>query len=74
MFGGVANLMSLPGRPAAVKTGTTNDYHDAWTMGYTPDLAVGVWVGNADYKPMQKVAGSVGAVPIWHNVMARRAG
>ncbi len=71
MFGGVANLMSLPGRQAAIKTGTTNDYHDAWAMGYTPNLAVGVWVGNADYSPMQKVAGSVGAVPIWHNVMAR---
>ena len=66
-----ANVMTLPDRPAAVKTGTTNDYRDAWTMGYTPDLAVGVWVGNADYKPMQKVAGSLGAAPIWHNVMAR---
>ena len=40
-------------------------------MGYTPDLVVGAWVGNADNKPMQKVAGSLGAAPIWHNVMAR---
>ena len=63
--------MNLPGRPAAVKTGTTNDYRDAWTVGYTPDLVVGAWVGNADNKPMQKVAGSLGAAPIWHNVMAR---
>ncbi len=71
MFTGAANVMTLPGRPAAVKTGTTNDYRDAWTVGYTPDLAVGAWVGNADYKPMQKVAGSLGAAPIWHNIMAR---
>ena len=71
MFASAANVMTLPGRPAAVKTGTTNDYRDAWTVGYTPDLVVGAWVGNADNKPMQKVAGSLGAAPIWHNVMAR---
>ncbi len=69
MFGGVRNVMTLPDRPVAVKTGTTNDYRDAWTMGYTPDLAVGVWVGNADYTPMQRTAGSIGAAPIWHKVM-----
>ncbi len=69
MFGGVRRVMTLPDRPVAVKTGTTNDYRDAWTMGYTPDLAVGVWVGNADYTPMQRTAGSVGAAPIWHEVM-----
>jgi membrane peptidoglycan carboxypeptidase len=71
MFGTSAELLSLTGRPAAAKTGTTNDYRDAWTVGYTPDLAVGAWVGNADYKPMQKVAGGIGAAPIWHNVMQR---
>ena len=71
MFGSSAELLSLTGRPAAAKTGTTNDYRDAWTVGYTPDLAVGAWVGNADYKPMQKVAGGIGAAPIWHNVMQR---
>ncbi len=71
MFGANAALLSLPDRPSAAKTGTTNDYRDAWTMGYTPDLAVGVWVGNADYKPMQKVAGSIGAAPIWQNTMRR---
>lgn len=70
-FGGVAKLMSLADRPSAVKTGTTNDNRDAWTLGYTPDLAVGVWVGNADYSTMKGVAGATGAVPIWHNVMAR---
>jgi membrane peptidoglycan carboxypeptidase len=70
-FGTAAELLSLPDRPAAAKTGTTNDNRDGWTLGYTPDLAVGVWVGNADYTAMQDVAGSVGAAPIWHNVMQR---
>jgi membrane peptidoglycan carboxypeptidase len=69
MFGGAANVMTLPDRPVAVKTGTTNDYRDAWTMGYTPDLAVGVWVGNADNSAMDRLAGSLGAAPVWHGVM-----
>jgi len=56
--------------PAAVKTGTTNDYRDNWTIGYTPNLVVGVWVGNADFTEMaQGVSGVTGAGPIWHNVM-----
>ncbi|MCX6030321.1 MAG: transglycosylase domain-containing protein, partial [Chloroflexi bacterium] len=71
MFGANAALLSLPDRPSAAKTGTSNDYRDAWTLGYTPDLAVGVWVGNADNKAMQKVAGSLGAAPIWQNTMKR---
>lgn len=71
MFGAVSDLLGLPDRPAAAKTGTSNDYRDAWTIGYTPDLAVGAWVGNADYTPMKKIAGSVGAAPIWHNIMRR---
>lgn len=71
MFGSARASMTLADRAVAVKTGTTNDYRDAWTMGYTPDLAVGVWVGNADYTPMQKLAGSLGAAPIWHGVMAQ---
>jgi membrane peptidoglycan carboxypeptidase len=57
------------GRPAAVKTGTTTDWRDNWTIGYTPDLAVGVWVGNADNTPMQGVSGVTGAAPIWHDFM-----
>jgi membrane peptidoglycan carboxypeptidase len=58
--------------PAAVKTGTTNDYRDNWTIGYTPNLVVGVWVGNADFTPMaQGVSGVTGAGPIWHNVMEK---
>ncbi len=58
-------------RPAAVKTGTTNDFRDNWTMGYTPELVVGVWVGNPRNEEMQHSTGVTGAAPIWHNVMAR---
>jgi membrane carboxypeptidase/penicillin-binding protein PbpC len=57
------------GRPAAVKTGTTTDYRDNWTMGYTPDLVAGVWVGNADGSPMVLLSGVAGAGPIWHDFM-----
>jgi 1A family penicillin-binding protein len=56
-------------RPAAVKTGTTTSFHDNWTVGYTPDLVVGVWAGNADYQPMRDVTGVTGAAPIWHQFM-----
>jgi 1A family penicillin-binding protein len=56
-------------RPAAAKTGTTTDWRDNWTVGYTPDLVVGVWAGNADNEPMQHVSGVMGAAPIWHDVM-----
>ncbi len=58
-------------RPAAAKTGTTNDYRDNWTMGFTPDIVTGVWVGNADNTPMVNVSGVAGAGPIWHNFMER---
>ncbi|MEA3460216.1 MAG: transglycosylase domain-containing protein, partial [Chloroflexota bacterium] len=54
-------------RPAAVKTGTTNDWRDAWTIGYTPQLACSVWVGNADNEPMGHVPGCWAAAPIWHD-------
>jgi len=65
---GASNHLTLPDRPVAAKTGTTNDYHDAWTMGYTPDLTVGVWVGNNNNKAMARGAdGSVVAAPIWQN-------
>jgi penicillin-binding protein 1C len=57
------------GRPAAAKTGTTNDFHDNWTVGYTPDLVVGVWVGNTHNLPMLEVSGVSGAGPIWHSFM-----
>ena len=57
--------------PAAVKTGTTDDYRDSWTIGYTPDLVTGVWVGNNDNSPMKKLSGSQGAGIIWHDFMER---
>ena len=55
--------------PAAAKTGTTNEYRDNWTIGYTPDLVVGVWVGNADNTPMVDTSGVSGAAPIWSQFM-----
>ena len=63
------NSVLLLGRPAAVKTGTTTDYRDNWTVGYTSDLVTGVWVGNADYSPMVNLSGVAGAGPIWHDFM-----
>ncbi len=69
IFGG-ANFLTLPDRPVAAKTGTTNDYHDAWTMGFTPDIAAGVWVGNSNNRAMKAGAdGSVVAAPIWNKFM-----
>ena len=56
-------------RPAAAKTGSTNDWRDAWTVGFTPQLVTGVWVGNSDNSEMDNVPGSKGAAPIWHAVM-----
>lgn len=56
-------------RPAAVKTGTTTNFHDNWTIGYTPEILVGVWVGNSDYQAMRNVSGLTGAAPIWHNTL-----
>ncbi|GIK65100.1 MAG: penicillin-binding protein 1A [Chloroflexota bacterium] len=66
-FGTVSSLNI--GRPAAAKTGTTTDFRDNWTMGYTPNLVVGVWVGNADNTPMTNVTGITGAGPIWNQFM-----
>lgn len=53
-------------RPAAAKTGTTTDWHDNWTVGYTPSFTVGVWVGNNDNHAMKNITGIVGAAPIWN--------
>lgn len=66
-FGSSLNLSG--GRPAAVKTGTTEDYRDALTIGYTPSLVIGVWIGNNDNTPMSSVAGSSGSGPIWKQLM-----
>jgi 1A family penicillin-binding protein len=70
---GENNALELP-FPAAVKTGTTDDYRDGWTVGYTPDLVVGVWVGNSDNAPTNQLSGARGAGPIWHDVMGRALG
>ena len=56
-------------RPAAAKTGTTNDFRDNWTVGYTTDYVMGVWAGNDDNTPMINVSGIAGAAPIWHDAM-----
>jgi membrane carboxypeptidase/penicillin-binding protein len=67
---GPNNPLVLPGRPAAAKTGTTDSNRDTWTMGYTPDLVTGVWVGNTDYSAMTADAfGSSNAAPIWNAFM-----
>ncbi|MFA5827634.1 MAG: transglycosylase domain-containing protein [Candidatus Paceibacterota bacterium] len=65
---GANSVLKIPGREVAVKTGTTNDNKDAWTIGYTPSVVVGVWVGNNDNKPMKK-GGAALAGPIWNAVM-----
>ncbi|WP_160145800.1 transglycosylase domain-containing protein [Dictyobacter aurantiacus] len=62
------NPLELDGRPVAAKTGTTDNFADNWTMGYTPHLAVGVWAGNSDNSPMENVIGITGAGPIWQDV------
>jgi membrane peptidoglycan carboxypeptidase len=67
MFG-PNSLLNLPFQVAA-KTGTTNDFRDNWTLGYTPDLVTGVWVGNADYTPMISTSGLSGAAPVWSEFM-----
>ena len=59
------------GRPAAAKTGTTTDFRDNWVLGYTPNLVVGVWVGNANNTPMVDVTGISGAGPIWNQFTRR---
>jgi penicillin-binding protein 1C len=56
-------------RPAAVKTGTTRNFRDNWTIGFTPQLLTAAWVGNADATPMQNISGVDGAAPIWADFM-----
>lgn len=65
---GLYNILEID-RPAAVKTGTTRNFRDNWTIGYTPDFVVGVWVGNSDNSEMHNISGVYGAGPIWHDVM-----
>lgn len=66
---GVYSHLYFPGRDVAAKTGTTNEYRDAWIVGYTPEIAVGTWAGNNDNSPMEKrVAGFIVA-PMWNAFM-----
>lgn len=67
---GSRNPLTLGSRPVAAKTGTTEKYRDAWTMGYTPQLATGVWAGNNNNKSMTAAAASASA-PIWNYYMSR---
>jgi len=70
-FGASGLNLVLKDRPVAVKTGSTNEFWDAWTIGFTPQYTVGVWVGNTDHHKMRHMPGSVGAGPIWHDIMER---
>lgn len=68
-------LTVFPNHEVALKTGTTDDFRDAWVVGYTPLIAVGVWAGNNDNAPMERRGGSVLAVvPIWHDFMDEALG
>ncbi len=59
----------------AAKTGTTDNFIDNWTIGYTPDIVVGVWTGNANYTAFgRSVIGITGAAPIWHSIIERVSG
>jgi penicillin-binding protein 1C len=64
-----ANSLLKLSRPAGAKTGTTNDFKDNWTIGYTPQLIAGVWVGNSNNTSMEHSTGVTGAGPIWHDFM-----
>jgi membrane peptidoglycan carboxypeptidase len=67
MFG-LNSPLKLP-RPAAVKSGSSDETRDAWTIGYTPQLVAGVWVGNANNAPIPNGTSTFTAAPIWHNFM-----
>ncbi|MFH1187681.1 MAG: transglycosylase domain-containing protein, partial [bacterium] len=72
---GANNYLNLGKRPVAAKTGTTNDFRDVWTLGYTPSLAAGVWVGNNDFTPMKEGSFcSITAAPIWQSFMKAALG
>ncbi|OGC82970.1 hypothetical protein A3D68_00810 [Candidatus Adlerbacteria bacterium RIFCSPHIGHO2_02_FULL_52_17] len=66
---GENHYLSFPGRDVAVKTGTTNDYRDAWTIGYTPNMVMGIWVGNNDNSSMVKKVSGFIVGPMWHEFM-----
>lgn len=66
---GPNSLLYFGGRDVAAKTGTTNDYRDAWTVGYTPNLAVGAWAGNNDNRSMDKKISGLIITPLWRAFM-----
>lgn len=66
---GANSVMYFPGRDVAVKTGTTNDYRDAWIIGYTPNIVVGTWAGNNDNSPMAKKVSGLIVSPMWRAFM-----
>lgn len=68
---GSGSILNIPGQTVSVKTGTTEDKRDNWTIGYTPSYLVAVWVGNNDNSPMSPYleSGNTGAAPIWHDLM-----
>lgn len=69
---GSSSALYFPERPVAAKTGTTQNYRDAWTIGYTPSLVAGIWVGNNDNTPMAKSGAGISAAgPIWHKFFAK---
>jgi penicillin-binding protein 1A len=75
LVSGTGKRAALPGVPAAGKTGTSQDFRDAWFVGYTEELVAGVWVGNDDGRAMNKVMGGSLPARLWHDVMlAARAG
>ena len=72
LMGASQNLTVFPGYDVALKTGTSNDYRDAWAMGYTPSLVVGVWAGNNNDTVMQRSGSSIlAAVPMWSAFMTQ---
>ncbi len=68
---GMGGPLTIPGQTVAAKTGTTDGFKDAWTVGYTPKVVSGVWVGNNDNRSMNRAGGSIGAAPIWNGFMRR---
>ena len=66
---GASSPLFFPDRPVAAKTGTTNDYKDAWVLGYTPSLAVGAWFGNNDSSPMEKMVAGFIVAPMWNEFL-----
>ncbi len=68
---GQSSFLNFPDRNVAVKTGTTNNYRDAWIIGYTPSFVLGTWVGNNDNSPMEKKVAGFIVAPMWHAVMEK---